>query len=73
MLARNETKLLSGGIDPVAGESTGRFADVILGIMSDPEGEQLHDFTRPVFVRVLFFAQLQIEVSHHRGIARDLL
>src|SRR5437764_628608 len=72
-LSRSEPKLLRGHVDAITGEGAGRFANVGFGIVADPDGEKFHQFARPVFVRVLFAALLEIEVDHHRGIARDFL
>ncbi len=35
-----ETKLLPLKVDPIAGESAGRFLHVSLAVMADPEGEE---------------------------------
>src|SRR2546423_14505557 len=42
MLAREKTKLLVRRINPITGKGAGRFADVVLGIMIDPECEEFH-------------------------------
>ena len=72
VLPRSEPKLLVRHVDSITGEGARRFSNVGFGVMPDPDGEKLHQFPRPIFVRVLFPALLQIEVDHHRGVARDL-
>src|SRR6202011_5900897 len=64
----SEAKLLRCHVDPVAGKCSRRFANVLLAVISNADGEKLHQFARPVFVWMLPEALLQIEINHHRRV-----
>ena len=51
-----------------AGESPGGFLDVLFCVIAHPHGEQLHDFTRKVFVRCAFEVHTRIQKRQHRRV-----
>src|SRR5436305_15006672 len=59
------------GLKAIAGEGARRFAHIVFAIVTDPDGEELHQLARPVLVRMRWLVLRQIEVDHHRRIARD--
>ena len=54
-----------------AGKGTGGFLDVVFGVVADAEGEEFHEFTRVVFVGMLFDVLVVVEVDEHAGVFGD--
>src|ERR1035441_2384448 len=73
LLKRREPELLRRHVDAVTGKCARRFANVLLAVIADADGEKFHQLARPVFVRMLFAALLKVEIDHHRRVARHLL
>src|SRR5436309_12565897 len=71
LLEGYKTKLLCRHVDPVAGERTCRCANILLGVIASADGEKLHQLSRPILVGMLFTALLEIEIDHHRRVARN--
>ena len=54
-----------------SGKGAGGFANVLLGIVADAHGEQLHELATEILVRAAFQVLPGVEKDQHRRIARD--
>ena len=54
-----------------AREGAGGGLDVVLSIVADTAGEQLHQLAGEVLVRVQLVVLVAVEVAQHLGVARD--
>src|SRR5437868_15380039 len=50
LLKRREPKLLRRHVDSITCERACGFANVLLGVIADPDREQFHQLARPVFI-----------------------
>ncbi len=57
-------------IDP-AGESARRFADILLAVVADAHGEELHHLAGEILVRGTFHVLGGVEIGEHRRPTRD--
>ncbi len=57
--------------DVPAGECRRTLVHILLRVVTKPQGEQFHQFTRVIFVWRLFCALGQVEIEEHGRIARD--
>ncbi len=53
-----------------AGEGAGGLADVLLGVVADAHGEQLHDFAGEIFVGGAFDVNAGVQEGKHGGTLR---
>ncbi len=54
-----------------AGKGAGGFADVILGVVADTHGEQLHHLAAEILVRGALHIVGGVEKNKHRGVFGD--
>src|SRR5262249_48651595 len=54
-----------------AGESAGRFADVLLGVVADTEAKQLHQLAGVVLVRLALHVAIRIEPEEHGPVSAN--
>ena len=54
-----------------ARKGAGGGLDIVLGVVADAAGEQLHQLTGEVLVRVRLVVLVAVEVAHHLRVTRD--
>src|SRR5438105_10945552 len=54
-----------------SGKGARGFADILLRIIADPHGEQLHDFTGEIFVRGALDVHAGVEEGKHGRVLSD--
>ena len=63
-----KAKLARIRIHAPAGEGARHFLDVLLAVIAFAKREQLHHFTRKIFVRGAFAILRAVEINQHRRI-----
>ena len=61
---------LRGPLKRPAGERPGGLADVVLGVVTDAGGEELHQLAGVVLIRLALPVRFGVEVDHHRRVFR---
>jgi hypothetical protein len=68
MIVRVEPRGAAADVDPPSGQRASRLPHVVLGVVADAEGEQLHELAGQVLVRLADPVPAAVQPDQHRGI-----